>query len=108
MPTQTLGASAAPHHIQPAVQMRLYEAGCELEQLAGLLATIADQLGAAHDPHGITANAAMLARLGLDRIDQTLTKLLTTEDACRTCWDGREAIAEMLLDPAVAGPFMGD
>lgn len=73
----------------PLVQEHLYEAGCDLEQLAHLFGAIADQLGAAYDPHRVGAPAASLARLGFDGIGATLKKLQGAEDACASCWKGR-------------------
>jgi hypothetical protein len=96
-----------PEVAQPQVQVRLYEAGCELEQLAGLFAAISDQLDGAYDPHGVGTSAANLARLGFDGIDRTLEKLVGTESACSACWRGRLAIAAALATVPEPRPGAG-
>jgi hypothetical protein len=89
----------SPHVAQPHVQARLYETGCELEQLADLFAAIADQLDTAYDPHHVGSGPASLARVGFDGIVSTLNKLLGAEHACSNCWKGRLAIAAALAEP---------
>lgn len=86
----------SPHVAQPHVQSRLYEAGCELEQLSNLFAAIAEHLDGPYDFERAGATAASLARLGCDGIDVTLQKLLGAENKCATCWKSRLAIAEVL------------
>lgn len=98
MVAQTIGVPAQA--AQPHVQAHLYEAGCELEQLADLFASIADQLDGAYDPQGVGRGPANLARLGFDGIDATLQKLIGAESTCASCWKGRLIIARELAEPS--------
>lgn len=86
----------SPDVAQPHVQAKLYEAGCALEQLSSLFASITDQLDDAYDARRAGQAASSLARLGFDSIDATLKKLLGAESACSNCWKGRLAIAQAL------------
>jgi hypothetical protein len=88
-----------PHIAQPHVQARLYEAGCELEQLADLFAAITDHLDGAYDARRASTSAANLARLGFEGIDAMLKRLVDAEGACASCWKGRLIIADKLASP---------
>lgn len=94
------GQAQPPGLAQPHVQSRLYEAGCDLEQAANLFVTIADQLETTYDPHGAGRTSASLARLGFDRVDSTMRKLLAAEDACAGCWRGRQAMDAIIRQTA--------